>query len=90
MQGEFDGFWGLCSLVNALRLLLPVRPLDHADSKALFRYGIRCLERRDHLIAGGFGMPLSLWHALADEMVSAASLPACLRGVTRGLLRVVC
>ena len=74
MQGEFDGFCGLYTLVNALRLLmLPIRPLGYADCKALFRCGIRFLERRDMLISGGFGMPLPLWHDLADDMVVAAS-----------------
>jgi hypothetical protein len=74
-QGEFDGFCGLYSVINALQLVLATtRPLSPRQCETLFKHGIAYLHEQQKLSAAArFGLRPRLWGWLADDVTAKAA-----------------
>lgn len=74
-QGEFDGFCGLYSVINALQLVLATtRPLSPRQCETLFKHGIAYLHNQQKLSAAArYGLRPRLWGWLADDITAKAA-----------------
>lgn len=98
-QGELGGLCGIYSAINAIRLLAATqRPLPFSESNALFRHGIRFLERRDKLSAcARHGSGTRCWRHLTQHLFGISArwlgvepqLHRPLRKVTRPTMAIV-
>jgi hypothetical protein len=73
-QGDYDGLCGLYCIINAIRLVMaPHRELKHQEVRALFRAGVRFLERRGNLsTAVRSSVGARLWPQLAERLRATA------------------
>lgn len=73
-QGDCDGLCGLYCIINAIRLVMaPRRELTRDETKALFRTGVRFLDRHHALPeALLFYVHERLWLKLAERLVAKA------------------
>jgi hypothetical protein len=72
-QGDLDSLCGLYAIVNGMRLALPPdRSIAKADTRQLFRAGLKFLEDHDCGDAARHGIPTEDWHALARHLLKFA------------------
>lgn len=73
-QGDYDGLCALYCIVNAIRLVMaPHRELTREEGRALFRAGVRFLERQSALTeATLYCVNEWVWPKLAKRLVAKA------------------